>query len=852
MKNLKRTLALVLVIVMAVGMFAISANAAFTDDSDIQYKEAVEVLVKLGAIEGYPDGSFNPKGEVTREESIKMVTFAILGSEAAQRLATLSSPFKDVAADRWSARYVAYGKTQQILNGYDEDTFAPTDKVTGAQLAKMLLVCLGWGKAGEYVGSLWDVNATTDANTYNIFAGTKATDLAAPATREECALYIFNALTKTGIVDYVKSDGIYNPHTTLVRNPANGQLEPVQQKIMDKVGLAKPTQTDDFGRPGYMWAYRGTPFTKLYSSKPILETSTYLSDTEFIKVTKGKVAAAVTYYMNGEATIFNSTSTPTLEAALTALTAAPGPNIAGSNQGLKFEVYTNSSGLIDRIVVVNTYLARVTAVTADNAYTAYDDSKLTLSVYMQTGNPAAMTAISGFTADEDTFGYADVFANVKKGDYVLVTPYGDSTTPSNVTGISLPKVVGAKLTGYADGFAPTVSLSDGNKYSYSANAYINTGATVTTIEGAINKADFSSTFNFFIDDYGYILGSSLDVAGTSTPLDYVYVISSQGVASNSGFGVGGANAYAQAEVVFLGNGAKSYVNLPMNAIGDKYITGNGTFSLPAAAGALTNIPTGFYSYTTNADGKYVLTALSGMRGTAVTTGLSFSGATAIGTTVPVADSLLGKYTTSSTVLKEIGPSGMSPKTLTGYANFNSKTYTLNNTATNYQAALVLYSGATITNIYVVNNAGGTSATRPTYGLYQSSRNDAGVMKYTFIVGGEYKEYVLTNASAIVPTNSFYSIEVDTDNYATVTAETGLGARPDYTYYPVDYYGGSFIVVNSTTLYFNEGIEIYDLSGQYTAAGIVKNATVGFGDTVQYIVNSADPTRIDVIYIMTRY
>ena len=71
MKNLKKILALVLAFACAFTMFA--GAASFTDEADIQAKDAVNMLTQLGVIEGYEDGSFNPDGVVTRAEMAKMI-----------------------------------------------------------------------------------------------------------------------------------------------------------------------------------------------------------------------------------------------------------------------------------------------------------------------------------------------------------------------------------------------------------------------------------------------------------------------------------------------------------------------------------------------------------------------------------------------------------------------------------------------------------------------------------------------------------------------------------------------------------------------------------------------------------
>ena len=59
MKNLKKTLSLVLVAVM-MGILTIGAGAAFTDQADVDYTEAVGVLSAVGVLAGFEDGRSSP------------------------------------------------------------------------------------------------------------------------------------------------------------------------------------------------------------------------------------------------------------------------------------------------------------------------------------------------------------------------------------------------------------------------------------------------------------------------------------------------------------------------------------------------------------------------------------------------------------------------------------------------------------------------------------------------------------------------------------------------------------------------------------------------------------------------
>jgi len=289
---LKKTLTLALVFVMAIGL--LSAGAVdFTDADDIQYAEAVEVMVNLGAINGYPDGTFNPDGLVTRAEAAKLVTYAILTPRVAEYLPKGTSSFDDVPANHWAAPYIEYCVSQGIVNGRGNGKFDPNGNVTAFELAKMLLTAAGYGRNNEYVGATWSLNVVTDAIDNGIFTGTKATNYGAPATREEAALYVFNGLTKVDQVKFSKDTESY------VLTVDGGQTIGEQ-----KYGL----YTDDIvvnGVMGYIWKNgAGTELSSFVLKENVLGTSTdgtsianlsKKSESEFI----AELDSVVQYVRNG-------------------------------------------------------------------------------------------------------------------------------------------------------------------------------------------------------------------------------------------------------------------------------------------------------------------------------------------------------------------------------------------------------------------------------------------------------------------------------------------------------------------------------------------------------------------------
>ena len=136
MRNLKKVLALVLALVMAMSLVTI-ANADFTDASAIGDEEAVTVMTALGIIEGNEDGSFNPDGTLTREQAAKIIAYILLGPTAADKLGGVTA-FTDVPATRWSAGYISYCASLGIIAG-SNNQLNPTGSASRAELAQILV-----------------------------------------------------------------------------------------------------------------------------------------------------------------------------------------------------------------------------------------------------------------------------------------------------------------------------------------------------------------------------------------------------------------------------------------------------------------------------------------------------------------------------------------------------------------------------------------------------------------------------------------------------------------------------------------------------------------------------------------
>ncbi len=216
MRNLKKTLCLVLALVFVLGLCTVGAvnGTDFDDAQKINYKTAVTAMSGLGILKGDDndgDGnfSFRPSDKVTRAEAAKIIAYVNVGEEVEKWPAR--QVFDDVPADHWAAKYVTYCQYNNIIAGYGNGKFGPDDPVTQAQLAKMLLSCCGYGSKGEFVGEGWDQNVAKTAFQTKVLKGILSTDWDGPATREETALLAYNTMMSVVQVVLSKDTNDYEP-----------------------------------------------------------------------------------------------------------------------------------------------------------------------------------------------------------------------------------------------------------------------------------------------------------------------------------------------------------------------------------------------------------------------------------------------------------------------------------------------------------------------------------------------------------------------------------------------------------------------------------------------------------------
>ena len=258
---MKKFLSLVLALVMTMSLVTVSAGAKdFTDNSKINYEEAVEVMSTLGVVGGYTDGSFKPQGTLTRGAAAKIICNLILGTTTADALTADAAPYKDVATTNVFAPYIAYCAKEGIISGYADGTFRPANTLTGYAFMKMLLGALGLQADKEgYTGPNWSISVAKRALSKDValdnglkgeFNGAKA------ATREEACLYALNMM-KAGTFSYPNDNTVIvgNVSVSTSAKAEQDKKTPYYETVFKN--LHANSTSDAFGRPATRWDYKG-------------------------------------------------------------------------------------------------------------------------------------------------------------------------------------------------------------------------------------------------------------------------------------------------------------------------------------------------------------------------------------------------------------------------------------------------------------------------------------------------------------------------------------------------------------------------------------------------------------------
>lgn len=146
MKNVKRFLSLIISLSMLLSYVITTAPAASAKDD---YTREIEFLTALG-VQGFTTSTANQ--QITRADFAKAMAIT-LGMDPAE--ATGTQYFTDVAQDSDAFASVSYLVGMDVIHGYDDTTFMPTNTISYSEGVKLILAALGYTNYAEILGGYY-------------------------------------------------------------------------------------------------------------------------------------------------------------------------------------------------------------------------------------------------------------------------------------------------------------------------------------------------------------------------------------------------------------------------------------------------------------------------------------------------------------------------------------------------------------------------------------------------------------------------------------------------------------------------------------------------------------------------
>ena len=463
---------------MMLSVMVVGAGAAFSDQSKIKNTEAVDACTALNIIGGYPDGSFKPEGNITRAEVTKMICVALNGGKNPAVSTNTTPTFSDVrnnANAAWAEGYIESCAAQGIVSGVGGGKFAPNGNVTGVQLAKMLLVSLGYKSENEgFTGNAWATNVNVRAAQKGLYDGLEKMDTSAAITRDNAAQMVWNAMNayeveyKTTLVTDSKGqltsqitvqdkvDGNFKKITLLkdkyeadkedagvllsctkvsgkdyytIVTTDNGEYKKISADVSDMIGMKVQVLHKDTDTEDVVYGVYADEDSKVIASGTVGQLEDVTSDSNKTKLngTEYKLDSSITVIepnqytsrkdANSKKDIITSTSSVNLSdlESATALSNAKAVSVAGTVKLID----TNGNNKVDTVVYTPAKVAQIT----------YAGSK---SVTINNGVGAK---------DIDDL---DIYKDYAKDDWTTVV--GDAYTASTNTAVAKVDIVSAKVS----------------------------------------------------------------------------------------------------------------------------------------------------------------------------------------------------------------------------------------------------------------------------------------------------------------------------------------------------------------------------------------------------------------------
>lgn len=128
--------------------------------ADMWSAASIEYLSDVGLIMGYPDGTYMPRNQITRAEFVAMIT-RWLKLDTNVKLTSKDTKFSDLEESHWAYNEIYALSKMGYIKGYEDGTFRPQQPITRAEAVTIINRILGRKPDRSYLQKS-DFNPYTD------------------------------------------------------------------------------------------------------------------------------------------------------------------------------------------------------------------------------------------------------------------------------------------------------------------------------------------------------------------------------------------------------------------------------------------------------------------------------------------------------------------------------------------------------------------------------------------------------------------------------------------------------------------------------------------------------------------
>jgi len=265
--------------------FTSSVFGKFTDEDSIPEwgKESIGILSTIEVFGGNEDGSFTPFRLINRAEFCKLI---VLGTKT-KKYIPLEPSFVDTEIGDWFFSYVETAKNKGWIQGYDDKTFRPGQKINRAEVAKILTIAFEFEVPKKKPGQEWYEPYFYVLSDNDLLAYGSSWENLEPAkepTRVEVAEQVFRFMKKTGKIssfDLAKYNIELDADDEDVISPEDNNLNDNDQDTSQLPEIQTPSPVTDPQIP--MFDYNSDNNTEIQSLDINVNAgSLYISKLDYI------------------------------------------------------------------------------------------------------------------------------------------------------------------------------------------------------------------------------------------------------------------------------------------------------------------------------------------------------------------------------------------------------------------------------------------------------------------------------------------------------------------------------------------------------------------------------------------